>query len=157
MRAALPLAPLRARGQSTTEFLVLALIIVPLFVLVPLLGKLLDLSHAATVASRYVAFETAIRGPAADKDDATLAAEARRRLFGASDAPVKTGDVAGDNARYRNPLWADHHGDSLLPKLDQGVVLNRAVRSRTVLPLLLAPFASSFNLPNHDVLSLIHI
>ncbi len=150
MRAALRLEPPRTRGQSTTEFAVLALVLAPLFVLVPLLGKYLDLSRAATVASRYAAFEIAISGPAAGKDDVTLAAEARRRFFGTSEAPIKTGDVAGDSARYRNPLWLDHRGDSLLAKLAQDVTVNTAARSRTVLPPALAPFVGSLNLLNEN-------
>ncbi len=122
----------------------------PLFVLVPLLGKYLDLSHAATVASRYTAFEIAIRGPAASKDDATLAAEARRRIFGPSDAPIKTSDAAGVSARDRNPLWTDQRGDSLLANLEQGVTVGTAAKARAVLPSLLAPFTRSFNLPNDE-------
>jgi len=78
------------------------------------------------------------------------AAEARRRFFSTSDAPLKTGDVAGNDARYRNPLWTDHRGDSLLPKLTQGVTVNTAAQSRIVLAPRLAPFAGGFNLPNDD-------
>ena len=44
----------RVGGQSTVEFLVLALVLVPLFLIVPLLGKQLDIAQTAASASRYV-------------------------------------------------------------------------------------------------------
>ena len=61
----LRLAAARHAGQSAVEFLVLALALLPLFLLLPLLGKYLDLGHATEHAARYVAFESAIAGPAA--------------------------------------------------------------------------------------------
>jgi hypothetical protein len=108
----------RTRGQSTVEFLVLALVLLPLLLIVPLLGKQLDIAQTAASASRYVAFEGTVRHGSslqAWKSDAQLAEEVRRRFFSASAAPVKTGDVAGDFAAHRNPLWTDHRGDALLP------------------------------------------
>ncbi len=66
------------RGQSTTEFVVLALVLTPLLFAVPLLGKYLDLTHHASQASRYAAFEISVRGPVTVKNEATVAAEARR-------------------------------------------------------------------------------
>ncbi|MHB1372375.1 MAG: hypothetical protein ACYCWL_00630 [Thauera sp.] len=98
----------RTQGQSTVEFLLLALVLLPLFLIVPLLGKQLDIAQTAASASRYVAFEGTVRhGSSLQpwKSDAELADEVRRRFFSVSTAPVKTGDVAGDFAAHRNPLW----------------------------------------------------
>lgn len=106
------------RGQSTVEFAVLALVLVPLLLIVPLLGKYLDLAQTTAVASRYAAFEGTVRhssSTAGWKPEAALADEVRRRFFSASDAPVKSADVAGDFAAHRNPLWHDNRGDPLLP------------------------------------------
>ena len=114
----------RMRGQSTVEFLVLTLVLLPLFLIVPLLGKQLDIAQTAASASRYVAFEGTVRhGSSLQswKSDAQLADEVRRRFFSASAAPVKSGDVAGDFAAHRNPLWTDHRGDALLPSFTANV------------------------------------
>jgi len=65
-------------GQSSTEFLVLTLVLLPLFLIVPLLGKQLDIAHAAASASRYVAFEGTVRNGGSLqpwKSDAELAAD----------------------------------------------------------------------------------
>ncbi|MGZ8993882.1 MAG: hypothetical protein ACXW16_07700 [Burkholderiaceae bacterium] len=129
------------RGQSTTEFVVLALVLTPLFLAVPLLGKYLDLTQHASQASRYAAFEISVRGPVTVKDEATVAAEARRRLFSTSDAPIKTNDVAGDFAGMRNPLWNDFRGDHFLPRFADGITHTAEVESRAVPPRALAVFA----------------
>ena len=110
------------RGQATTEFAVLALVLVPLFIAVPLIGKYIDAMQAAEQASRYVAFEAAARNTSSSwKTDAELAAEVRRRFFSTAAAPVKTGDVVGEFAAFRNPVWSNHTGKPLLDNFDTAV------------------------------------
>lgn len=142
----------RVGGQSTVEFLVLALVLVPLFLIVPLLGKQLDIAQTAASASRYVAFEGMVRhGSSLQtwKSDAQLADEVRRRFFSASAAPIKTGDVAGNFAAHRNPLWTDHRGDALLPSFATNV---GAASQRTVLTQPTgAVFASGMGLDTHNL------
>lgn len=131
----------RIRGQSTVEFLVLALVLVPLFLIVPLIGKYLDLAQTTIVASRYVAFEGMVHHGSSLhswKSDATLADEVRRRFFSNSDAPIKAGDIAGDFNAHRNPLWFDHRGDSLLPTFASNVAITSQRQ------LLSQPFGSLF-------------
>lgn len=114
----------RQSGQSTVEFVVLALVLVPLLLIVPLVGKYMDIAQNTAVASRYVAFEGAVRHSSSNegwKSDAELAQEVRRRFFSNTDAPVKTGDTAGDFDSHRNTLWFDHRGKPLLPKLVDNV------------------------------------
>src|SRR5438045_2219743 len=107
MRAPCPSRP-RQRGQATTEFAVLALALVPIFIAIPLIGKYIDVNQAAEQASRYVAFEAAARNTSSSwKTDAEIAVELRRRFFRHSDARVTTNDVAGDFAAHRNPVWTD--------------------------------------------------
>ncbi len=106
-------------GQSTVEFVVLALVLVPLLLIVPLIGKYMDIAQSTAVAGRYVAFEGTVRhssSTAGWKSDGELATEVRRRFFSNSNAPVKTGDIAGDFNAHRNTLWFDHRGKPLLPK-----------------------------------------
>ena len=143
----------RMSGQSTTEFVVLALVLTPLLLAVPLLGKYLDLTQHASQASRYAAFEISIRGPATVKDEATVAAEARRRLFSTSTTPIKTGDVAGDFAGMRNPLWTDFRGDHFLPRFADDITHEAASESRAAPPSSVAWWAGSsgFDLPQDNL------
>ena len=142
----------RMRGQSTVEFLVLALVLLPLFLIVPLLGKQLDIAQAAASASRYVAFEGTVRhGSSLQswKSDAQLADEVRRRFFSASTAPVKTDDVAGNFAAHRNPLWTDHRGDALLPSFAANV--GAASRRTELTQPTGAVFASGMGLDTNNL------
>jgi hypothetical protein len=124
----------RQRGQSTVEFVVLALVLTPLFIAVPLVGKYIDLMNATESASRYVAFEAMARNSASSwKTDAELAAEVRRRFFSNSDAPIKTGDVAGDFAAHRNPMWTDHTGRPFMSRFADDVGVQTQVDSRNAL------------------------
>lgn len=99
-------------GQSLTEFAVVLVVLVPLLLMVPLLGKYVDMSQAATQAGRYVAWEKTVD---AGKDDAKLADEVRLRFFANLGKPIKTDSVPNDNADgERNAFWADHTGSRLL-------------------------------------------
>ncbi|HEY9106864.1 MAG TPA: hypothetical protein VIN58_09320 [Roseateles sp.] len=121
-------------GQATVEFVVAALVMVPLFIVIPLLGKYLDLFQASEAASRYVAFEGANRNSANSwKSDAELSMEVRRRFFSASGAPVKTGDAAGDFIAHRNPVWTDHAGRPLLAKFEDDVTVKTTVASKNAI------------------------
>lgn len=104
-------------GQATTEFTLLALVLTPLFIAVPLIGKYLDLAQTTEIAARYLAFEATVsEADAAGSSDAALAAEVRTRFFGGGGSPLRS--LAGrqdEAARSRNALWTDPHARSLLP------------------------------------------
>lgn len=137
-----PRARSHQRGQSTVEFVVLALVLVPLLLIVPLLGKYMDIAQTTAVASRYVAFEGAARhSSSADgwKSDAGLAQEVRRRFFSNSDASIKTGDTAGDFKTHRNTLWFDHRSTPLLPEFAKNVGVRTSKES------LAQPFGAVFS------------
>ncbi|MBB4842626.1 hypothetical protein HNP55_001141 [Paucibacter oligotrophus] len=109
----------RQAGQALTEFLVVSLALLPLFMLIPVIGKLQDLGHQTQMASRYAAFDASARNPmqgAGWKPEAQLADEVRRRFYSNSQAPIKTGDVAGDFAGMRNPLWVDPEGKPMIAR-----------------------------------------
>jgi hypothetical protein len=135
-RASMPCArPVRRHfGQSTTEFAVLALALVPLFIIIPLLGTYLDMAQTTEVAARYVAFEGTVRNSASTwKTDAELADEVRRRFFSNSDAPIKTNDIAGNFAANRNPLYSDYTGKPLLANFATDVGVSTLVESKAAL------------------------
>lgn len=124
-----------ARGQSTIEFVVVMMSAgLALFIAVPLIGKYIDMMQTAEEASRYVAFEGMARNSRSTwKADADLSAEVRRRLFSNSDAPVKTGDVAGDFAANRNPLWNDYAGRPLIANFADDVVVTTKVEDKNAI------------------------
>lgn len=113
-----PCRPLRQRGQALSEFLVVALALIPLFLLMPVIAKYQDMGHAAQMASRYVAFDGAHRNPGfnAWRSDGELGNDVRRRFFSDSAAPIKTGDTAGDFDAHRNLFWRTPGGNPLLAR-----------------------------------------
>ncbi len=116
-------AAARQRGQALTEFIVMALVLVPLFLLMPMLAKYQDIAHATEMASRYVAFEAITRNDSMSswKPPAQLAGEVRRRFFSNPDAPIKTDDTAGNFMANQNLFWRDPKGDALIVDFDQDV------------------------------------
>jgi hypothetical protein len=141
---------LHQRGQATTEFVVVALVLVPFFLLVVLAGKLADITHTAQQASRYAAFEGVVRHSGTGwKSDVALAAEVRRRFFSHPDAPLKTDDVAGDFTAHRNPLWSDPAGRPLLARLSDTVGVSLHIDRYDALPA--AAYADELGLPDRNL------
>jgi hypothetical protein len=115
----------RSGGQALTEFLVVALALVPLFLLMPLIAKYQDIAHQTQMASRYVAFDAAARNEWQNswKDPAQLAAEVRRRFFSNPDAPIKTNDTAGNFDAHRNLFWRGPTNKPLITDFDTDVAI----------------------------------
>jgi len=113
------------QGQALAEFLVIALALIPLFLLVPMIAKYQDVAHFTQLASRYAAFDATVRNDSTGtwKPEAELAAEVRRRFFSNSDAPIKTGDVAGNFNAHRNLFWSDPVGNHLIGDLDNDITV----------------------------------
>jgi hypothetical protein len=114
------------RGQALTEFIVIALALIPLFLLLPAIGKYQDLAHATQMASRYLAFEAATRNGAQGgwTPPAQLAMDVRRRFFGNPLAPIKAHDAAGNFKADQNPFWTDQQGNALIHDFDSDVVVS---------------------------------
>lgn len=114
----------RNGGQALTEFIVMGLVLLPLFLLMPMIAKYQSITHATEMASRYVAFEAIASndGMSSYKPPAQLAQEVRRRFFSNTDAPIKTGDEAGDFKANQNMFWVDAQGDALIKKFNDVTV-----------------------------------
>lgn len=112
-----------AHGQALTEFLVVSLALIPLLLLTPLIAKYLDIANAVQMASRYVTFEAMMRNDAQStwKTHEQLAEEVKRRFFSNPDAPVKTGDVAGNFLAHQNLFWRGPDGAPLIAAFDKDV------------------------------------
>lgn len=121
------------RGQAMTETLVTAsTVLVPLLLLIPLLGKYIDIKHATIQAARYEAWEytvwygdnserpsgfvdgggTTLAQPV--KSPATIQNESRWRFFSDPSDEISPTYNSNWNKGDRNPLWSDHRGDTLI-------------------------------------------
>jgi hypothetical protein len=94
-------------GQALVEFLVIAMALIPLFLLIPVVAKYQSIAHATQMASRYAAFDSLVRSDLqnSSKPLDQLQEEVRRRIFSNSDAPIKSRDVAGDFKGNQNLFW----------------------------------------------------
>ncbi len=102
----------RSAGQALTEFVILCLAIVPLFLAIPVLAGYFDLKHRSQQASRYAVWERTVWSPEAGawknggaqavKPDARLQKEVDRRIFNHPLHPLQDEEVSED------PLWTDH-------------------------------------------------
>jgi len=116
---------LNHRGQAASEFVLAAtFFLVPLFLIIPLLGKYIDIHHAAIQQARYEAWEyTAWNGPrqhimAGIKDSQSAGRkkyiQTREEGIGIFFSNPRAEDYGTPQAIYKeNPLWFDHRGDSL--------------------------------------------
>jgi hypothetical protein len=113
-------------GQALTEFLVVALVLVPLYLLMPMIAKYQDIVYQTLMASRYVAFDAAVNNEWQNtwKNPAQLAGEVRRRFFSTPDAPIKTNDTAGNFSAHRNPYWSGPKNEPLIADFDADVAVS---------------------------------
>jgi hypothetical protein len=113
-------------GQAATEFIIAAaFILVPLFLIVPLLGKYIDIKHAAIQHARFTAWEytvwegnneTVMAGidlnqSAGKKNYQKTTAQGVDYFFTDPTSPTY-----GTSKIHKelNPLWRDHTGNTLL-------------------------------------------
>lgn len=109
----------RQDGQSLTEAAVLCAVLVPLFLLIPIMGKYIHLRQATQQAARAAAWEATVA------KDYTIPATARMRdltvdrHFGKADAPIVSRASTG-NARDRvdNPLLNTFSNQTLVERGD---------------------------------------
>ncbi len=117
----------RECGQAMTELaIVAAAFLVPLFLLVPLLGKQIDIKHSTIQAARYQAWEYTAwytdngqlpngfdNASQPVKSTSVTENEARQRFFSRNTLPIQHGDRGGWDDSEKNPLWQTHVGTSL--------------------------------------------
>lgn len=86
------------KGQAMTEMLVAsAFVLVPLFLIVPMVGKYIDMQQATVVAARYSAWETTVTG----SSDTALA---EARVYAEANDPLT--NSPGSSGRS---LWTYHN------------------------------------------------
>jgi len=123
-----PLKPRRhQRGQALAEFTIAAaFVLIPLFLMIPLLGKFLDMKATTIQAARYAAWErTAWYGNSdwavGQKSDEQIRYEVQQRFFAdAPTAPLRSTDQTSSSTVGGKPLWHDHAGQSMLASYSAG-------------------------------------
>lgn len=135
------------RGQALTEFVVIAAALIPLFLLIPVIAKYQDIAHTAQMASRYAAFDGLVRNSSQNsaKPIGQLQDEVRRRFFSNSDAPIKTGDVAGDFKAHQNVFWRTPDDKPLITNFADITVTRSSQSTYDGLPQS-GPFGFSYGL-----------
>jgi hypothetical protein len=136
------------------EFCVLLTALSPLLLLIPLLGRHIDLIHTAEIASRYVAFESIAHDPLNGRlNDDRVTADVARRFFSRSDALIHTAEPPSDAPGERNGLWVDHRAQPLLPDLrnDIGVITRAATRDP--FPAARRWWSDGFNLRSRNLIT----
>jgi hypothetical protein len=108
-------------GQAIIEFLVAGLVLIPLFLLMPLIGKYLDIKQTTIAASRKLAFECTVRYADCGSlgGNPSFADEIRMRFFSGDQSPVLTNDYPSQDAieaGQGDPLWVDTKGTPLLER-----------------------------------------
>jgi len=117
----------RSRGQAMTETVIVsAFFLVPFFLLMPMLAKLVDVRHSAVQAARYEAWEyTVYYAASSDKPDGLSEAvpiktagqvrnEAKRRFFSRTDVPIAASDGStGWRRADARPLWTTFDGEMM--------------------------------------------
>jgi len=108
-------------GQAITEFNVTAaFLLVPLFIMIPLLGKYIDMKHSSVQAARYMAWERTVwfdektkpkdTTTAQVKSQNSLIKETQQRVFSGVSEDTLAGGVL-------NPLWNDR-GNNITKSMD---------------------------------------
>ena len=115
----------RQRGQAATEFVIAsAFLLVPLFLIIPILGKYIDIRHAAINKARFEAWEYTVWNiPGQDprvKIKAKQSAgqrpyeDTRARGMHYFFSNPNSASYADPNSVFEsNPLWVDHKDESL--------------------------------------------
>lgn len=118
--------PRRQTGQALTEVVIAAIILVPMFLLVPIIAKYIHGHHMAQQAARSAAWEATV---AEDYNVAALDEEAAReehrqliidRHFGKASAPIQSQRLGDEpeNSAVGNPLLNTFSNQPLVTRAD---------------------------------------
>lgn len=113
---------MRQKGSATVEVIVASLVAIPLFIVVPLLGKQLDAKHRTQMAARYAAWERTVwsdsgsswRNGERSKSDADISLEINDRFYGHRSAELINVSRIRSEGITTEHMWRDRTGLSLL-------------------------------------------
>lgn len=116
-------------GQSTVEFIVACLVMIPLFFGIYYFARYSDIKSSAIQASRYAAFERSWDPGSNIKSDNALKEEVRARFFSKTEKISYQDSTAGSATPV--PLWVDVNGTKLTSNYSD---INVTVGSASNLP-----------------------
>lgn len=109
----------RQRGQSLMEVAVLCAVLVPLFLLVPILGKYIHIRQTTHQAARAAAWQATVSPDYAIPNTAEMRNLTIDRHFATSDAPIRSRASTGNaNQRLGNPLLNTFSNQPLMERGD---------------------------------------
>ena len=126
-------------GQALVEFTIAAAtVLVPLFLMIPILGKYMDMKATAIQAARYAAWERTVwfghaadsstwgstAWPSGQKTDAEIQNELRQRFFSdTATAKLQSSQssMTGWGGSGPKPLWRDRAGNPMLADYNSNV------------------------------------
>lgn len=111
-------APRLQRGQSMVEMTVLCLVLVPLFLLIPVLGKYIHIRQQAQQATRAAAWEATASRSYAVPGNAQVRPQLIARHFGAADSKITSSVPASSAERLDDPLLNTFSDQPLLQRSD---------------------------------------
>ena len=112
------LRPLRVmRGQALTEVAVVCVVLVPLFLLIPVIGKYIHMRQMAQQAARNAAWNaTAFPEHVVRGRQAGVAREMLARNFASADAPIRSNENVRASGKFDDPLLNTFSNHSLLER-----------------------------------------
>ncbi|HSI43652.1 MAG TPA: hypothetical protein VK949_04870 [Methylotenera sp.] len=122
-------------GQAMTEFVIGSILfLMPLFLIIPMLGKYSDVKAASAQTARYVAWErtvwyggsaASVTWPGNSKSEADIKNEARRRVtsFGGTIASTDKNANSFNQAGGRN-IWHNRDGSAMLKTWNDASISN---------------------------------
>lgn len=111
------------RGQAIAEMIIAsAFLLVPLFLIMTLLMKYVDMDVAVQEAARYAAFERTVFMPSSSLRDATAATATQQqvqtgmlmRFFSGGQNAISNAQNTSTNGFSNQPLWHDQGGQGLV-------------------------------------------
>jgi len=94
----------KQNGAAITEFVIMLVVMVPMFLMIPIMGKVGDLNSTTIQASRYAAWERTA-SDRSDKTDKRLELEMQNRFYTNMDIGIQTGRGQLKTKKDQNPLW----------------------------------------------------
>jgi hypothetical protein len=99
---------IKIRGNAILEVTASLLVLVPLVVGIPLLGKQFDVNHKTLDAARYAIWERTVRTyDSPDQDIQALDLAIRDRILGDATAGLLPAKILRTTGVSQNPLWRD--------------------------------------------------
>ncbi|MDB5809174.1 MAG: hypothetical protein JWN94_1296 [Betaproteobacteria bacterium] len=126
-------------GQALVEFTIAAAtVLLPLFLIIPILGKYMDMKAASIQAARYAAWERTVWFGGADwtaatKSDLEIQREIQQRFFSdtaAAKLQSSQSAATGWGGTGPKPIWRDRGGNPMLANYD-GDVTQATPRGQT--------------------------